>query len=104
MANEFLALGAIYEQFPPSLFLLTQITSLKWGMLNTKALEMGSLGNAFLFTDSDIKRAQGINQQIDFIQQGSATPMYVDAQLLLKAKINLPLPGLDNSLHCVLHM
>ncbi len=32
VANEFLVLGAIYEQFAPSVFLLTQVTSLKWGM------------------------------------------------------------------------
>ncbi len=29
VANEFLALGAIYEQFTPTLFLLTQVTALK---------------------------------------------------------------------------
>ncbi len=102
VANEFLALGAIYEQFAPSLFLLTQMTSLKWGMLNPNALESGSLGNAFLFKDSDVETAQGINQQIEFIQQGGATPSYTEAQVLLKAKINLP--GLDNSLRCVLCM
>ncbi len=92
----------IYEQFAPSFFLLTQVTSLKWGMLNPNALESGSLGNAFLFMDSDIKMAQGTNQQIEFIQQGRATPSYMDAQVLLKAKINLP--GPDNSLQCVLCM
>jgi hypothetical protein len=43
-------------------------------MLNPDALETGSLGNAFLFTDSDVETAQGINRQIDFIQQGGATP------------------------------
>ncbi len=67
VANEFLALGAIYEQFAPSLFLLTQVTALKWWMLNLDALETGSLSNAFLFTDSNVEMAQGINQQIDFI-------------------------------------
>jgi hypothetical protein len=87
-ANEFFALGTIYEQFTPSFFLLTQITSMKWGMLNPDALESGSLGNAFLFTDSDVELAQGVNRQIDFIQQGGATPSYADAQMLLKAKIN----------------
>jgi hypothetical protein len=102
VANKFLALGAIYEQFVPSLFLLTQVTSLKWGMLNPDALETGSLGNAFLFTNSDVETAQGINRQIDFIQQGGATPSYADAQLLLKAKINLP--GPEDSLCCVLCM
>jgi hypothetical protein len=83
-------------------FLLTQVTSLKWGMLNPDALKTGSLCNAFLFTDSDVKTAQGINWQIDFIQQGGATPSYADAQLLLKAKINLP--GPEDSLRCVLCM
>ncbi len=102
VANEFLALRAIYEQFAPSLFLLTQVTSLKWRMLNPDALKTGSLGNAFLFTDSDVETAQGINRQIDFIQQGGATPSYADAQLLLKAKINLP--GPEDSLRCVLRM
>ncbi len=102
VANKFLALGAIYEQFAPSLFLLTQVTSLKWGMLNPDALETRSLGNAFLFTDSDVETAQEINRQIDFIQQGGATPSYTDAQLLLKAKINLP--GPEDSLRCVLCM
>jgi hypothetical protein len=102
VSNEFLALGAIYEQFTPSLFLLTQITSLKWSMLNPDALESGSLGNAFLFTDSDVEAAQGINRQIDFIQQGGATPSYADAQVLLKAKVNLP--GPDDSVRCVLRM
>lgn len=102
VTNEFLALGAIYEQFTPSLFLLTQITSLKWGMLNPDALDTGSLGNAFLFTDSDVEMAQQINRQIDFIQQGGATPSYADAQVLLKSKVNLP--GPDDSVRCVLRM
>ncbi len=92
VANEFLALGAIYKQFAPSLFLLTQVTSLKWGMLNPDALESGLLGNAFLFTDSDVEMAQGINQQIEFIQQGR----------VLKAKINFP--GPDDFLRCILCM
>ncbi len=71
-------------------------------MLNPDALETGSLGNAFFFTDSDVETAQGINRQIDFIQQGGATPSYADAQLLLKAKINLP--GPEDSLRCILRM
>ena len=62
----------------------------------------GSIGNAFLFTDSDVELAQGVNRQIDFIQQGGATPSYADAQTLLKAKINLP--GPDASVRCVLRM
>jgi hypothetical protein len=95
-------MGAIYEQFAPSPFLLTQMTSLKWGMLNPGTLELRLLGNAFLFTDSDVETMQGINRQIEFIQQGGATPSYADAQVLLKAKINLP--GPDNSLRFVLHM
>ena len=102
VANEFLALGAVYEQYTPSLFLLTQVTSLKWGMINPDALESGSLGNAFLFTDSNVEVAQSINRQIDFIQQGGATPSYADAQVLLKAKVTLP--GPVDSIRCVLRM
>jgi hypothetical protein len=45
VTHEFLALGAIYEQFTPTLFLLTQIALMKWGMLNPDALDTGSLGN-----------------------------------------------------------
>ncbi len=71
-------------------------------MLNPDALKTGSLGNAFLFTNSDVETAQGINRQIDFIQHGGATPSYADAQLLLKAKINLP--GPEDSLRCILCM
>ena len=57
VANEFLALGAVYEQYTPSLFLLTQITSLKWGMINPDSFESGSLGIAFYFTDSNVEVA-----------------------------------------------
>jgi hypothetical protein len=53
------------------------------GMINPDTLESGSLGNAFLFTDSDVKVTH-------FIQQGEATPSYADAQILLKAKVILP--------------
>ncbi len=75
---------------------------MKWGMLNPYALESGLLGNAFLFVDLDVEVAQSINRQIDLIQQGGATPSYADAQVLLKAKINLP--GPDDSIQCVLQM
>lgn len=102
VANEFLSLGATYEQFSPTLFLLTQIISLRWAMVNADALESGSLGNAFLFTDSDVEAAQGLHRQIDFIQQGGATPSLADAQTLLKMKINLP--GPEESLRCILRM
>jgi hypothetical protein len=71
-------------------------------MLNPNALELGLLGNAFFFIDSGVEMAQWINQQIEFIQKGRATPSYADAQVLLKAKINLP--GPDDSLWCVLRM
>jgi hypothetical protein len=50
----------------------------------------------------DIVVAHSINRQIDFIQQGEATPSYADMQVLLKAKVNLP--GPDDSVHCILRM
>ncbi len=36
-------------------------------MLNPDALETGSLGNAFLFMDSDVEEIQGLSRQIEFI-------------------------------------
>ncbi len=75
---------------------------MKWGRLNPDALESGSLGNAFVFTDSDVKVAQSTNCQIDFIQQGGATPSYANAQVLLKAKTNLR--GSEDSIRCILWM
>ncbi|KAL3826648.1 hypothetical protein ACHAXA_009089 [Cyclostephanos tholiformis] len=72
------------------------------GHAQTDALESGSVGNVFLFTDSDVESAQGVNRQIDFIQQGGATPSYTDVQTLLKTKINLP--GPNASVRCVLWM
>ena len=53
--NEFLALGALYEQFLPNLSFLTEATALCWRMTNADALESGSMGNAFLFTDTDVE-------------------------------------------------
>ncbi len=48
-------LGVVFEQYTLSLCLLTKVIALRWAMLNPNALETGSLGNAFLFTDSDVK-------------------------------------------------
>ena len=99
VASEFLALGAVYEKYTPSLFLLTEITSLRWAMINADALDSGSLGNAFLFTDSDVEAEQGISRQIGIIQSGGAAPSLADAQQLLKMKVNLP--GPEDSIRAV---
>ena len=40
------------------------------------ALEMGSLGNAFLFMDSDVKEIQGLSRQIEFIPWPTPKPSY----------------------------
>ncbi len=37
-------------------------------------LETGCLGNAFLFTDSNVEERQRINKQLQLIQSGGATP------------------------------
>lgn len=102
VANEFLAMGAVYEKYTPNLFLLTELTSMRWTVVNPDALESGSLGNAFLFTDSDVEVEQGINRQVGFVQSGGAAPSLADAQLLLKMKINLP--GPDDSLRAIRRM
>ncbi len=69
-------------------------------MLNPNSLKSSSLGNVFLFTDSNIEMTQSINGKIDFIQQGGATPSYANVQILLKAKVNLQ--GPNDFILCVL--
>jgi hypothetical protein len=74
VANEFLALGAIYEQFASSLFLLTQVTSLKWGMLNPDALESGLLGNAFLLRTQTSRRRRGSTNKLSSSSRAELRP------------------------------
>ena len=102
VSNEFIAMGAMYETYTPNLYLLTEVTSLRWTMLNPDALDTGSLGNAFLFTDSDVEVEQGISRQIGFVQSGGAAPSLADAQILLKMKVNMP--GPDDSIRAVRRM
>ena len=90
--NEFLALGALYEQFSPNLSFLTEATALCWRMTNADALESGSMGNAFLFTDTDVEEEQSISRQVGFVLAGAAAPSLADANTLLKMKVNLPSP------------
>ncbi|KAL3823120.1 hypothetical protein ACHAXA_006450 [Cyclostephanos tholiformis] len=99
VANEFLAMGATYEKYTPNLYLLTELISLRWPMLNPDALNSGALGNAFLFTDSDVESEQNISRQIGIISSGGAAPSLADAQQLLKMKLNLP--GPDDSIRAV---
>jgi hypothetical protein len=99
VTHEFIAMGAMYEKYTPNLYLLTELTSLRWSMINPDALDSGSLGNAFLFTDSDVEAEQGLSRQIGIIQSGGAAPSLADAQLLLKMKVNLP--GPDDSIRAI---
>jgi hypothetical protein len=68
-------------------------------MINPDALDSGALGNAFLFTDSDVESEQGISRQIGLIQSGGAAPSLADAQQLLRMKVNLP--GPEDSIRAV---
>lgn len=85
-------MGARYEKYIPNLYLLTEITALRWTMINPDALDSGSMANAFLFTDSDVEAEQGISHQIGLVQSGGAAPSLADASTLLKMKVNLPGP------------
>jgi hypothetical protein len=71
-------------------------------MIMPDSLETGCLGNAFLFTDLDVEERQRINNQLQLIQSGGATPSLADAQSILKMKVNLP--GADDSVRCILRM
>jgi len=102
VANELIAMGAAFEKYTPNLYLLTELTALRWSMINPDALDSGSMGNAFLFTDSDVEAEQGISRQIGFVQSGGAAPSLADAQILLKMKVNIP--GPDDSIRAVRRM
>jgi hypothetical protein len=102
VSNELLAMGAVYEKYIPNLYLLTEVTALRWTMVNSDALDSGSMANAFLFTDSDVEAEQGISRQIGFVQSGGAAPSLADAHTLLKSKVNLP--GPDDSIRALRRM
>jgi hypothetical protein len=78
------------------------LTSLQWAMITPDFLKTGCLGNAFLFTDSNVEERHQINKQLQLIQSKGATPSFANAQLILKMKVNLP--GADNSDRCILCM
>ena len=101
--GELLSMDSVYvaEGFTVSLTLLTHLVMLDWAMLSD-ALETGCLGNAFLFTDSDVEKQQDINKQLHLVQSGGANPSLSDAAAILKTKIKLP--GADESLRCVLRL
>ena len=98
--NELISLGAVYEQFMVSLSMLTELASLCWVMINANALETGSLGNAFLFTDSNVEEMQELVRTINLIQTGGASPLLADTTTLLKMKITLPSATNSTSFAC----
>jgi hypothetical protein len=102
--GELLSMDDVFlaEKFTVNLNLLTHLTSLQWAMITPDSLKTGCLGNAFLFTDSNVEERQRISKQLQLIQSGGATPSLLDAQSILKMKINLP--GADDSVLCILCM
>jgi hypothetical protein len=104
VCGKFLSMDAIFsaEEFTINLNLLTHLTSLQWAMITPDSLKTGCLGNAFLFTDSNVEEHQRMNKQLQLIQSRGTTPSLLDAQSILKMKVNLP--GADNSVHCILCM
>jgi uncharacterized membrane protein YgcG len=102
--EELLAMGEsdLAESYYPNPSLLLNLISLQWIMTNLDALETGSLGNAFLFGDSDVEEQQRIHAALELIRSGGASPSLTDAQELLKMKINLP--DENGSLRCVRRM
>jgi hypothetical protein len=71
-------------------------------MITPNSLETGCIGNAFLFTDSNVEERQCINKQLQLIQSRGPTRSLSDAQSILKMKVNLP--GADGSVCCILCM
>ncbi len=81
--GKLLNMDAIFlaEEFTIDLNLLTHLTSLQWAMVSPDFLEMGCLGNALLFTNSDLEESQRINKQLQLIQSRGATPSLTNAQM-----------------------
>jgi hypothetical protein len=102
--GKLLSMDAVFsaEEFTINLNLVTHLTSLQWAMITPNSLETGCLGNAFLFTDLDVEERQRINKQLQLIQTGGATPSLMDAQSILKMKVNLS--GADDLVRCILRM
>jgi hypothetical protein len=102
--GKLLSMDAVFlaEEFTVNLNLVMHLTSLQWAMIMPGSLETGCLGNVFLFTDLDVEERQRINKQLQLIQSGGASPSLVDAQSILKMKVDLP--GADNSVRCILLM
>ncbi len=71
-------------------------------MIIPDSLKTGCLGNAFPVTDSNMEEHQGINKQLHLIQSGGTTPSLLNAQSILKMKVNFP--GADDSVCCILRM
>jgi hypothetical protein len=82
VCGELLSMDAVFlaEEFTVNLNLLTHLTSLQLAMITPDSLKTGCLGNAFLFTDSDMEEHQRINKQLQLIQSRGATPSLLDAQ------------------------
>jgi hypothetical protein len=68
------------EVFTIKLNLLMHLTSLYWAMVFPYSLEMSCLGNAFLFTNSEMEKHQHINKQLHLIQSGGVTPSLLNAK------------------------
>jgi hypothetical protein len=62
--GKLLSMDAIFlaEEFTVDLNLLTHLTSLQLAMITPDSLKTGCLGNAFLFTDSNVEERQCINK------------------------------------------
>jgi hypothetical protein len=90
------------EELTDNLNLLTHLTSLQWAMITLDSLKTVCLGNAILFTDSNVDKHQHINKQLQLIQSRGTTLSLSDAQSILKMKVNLP--GADDSVRCILRM
>jgi hypothetical protein len=102
--GKLLSMDAVFsaEEFTINLNLVTHLISLQWAMITPDSLETDCLGNAFLLTVSDVEERQRINKQLQLIQSGGATPSLLDAQSILKMKVDLP--GADDSVRCILCM
>ena len=81
---------------------LANLIMMNWAMITSDSLDTGSLGNAFMFSDSDVEKSHMLMKKLQLIQSGGAAPSLSDVDDIMKMKVNLP--GEDESIRSIIRL
>lgn len=81
---------------------LANLIMMSWAMLTSDSLDTGSLGNAFMFGDSDVEKSHMLMKKMQLIQSGGAAPSLSDVDEIMKMKVNLP--GEEESIRSIVRL